>query len=92
MLWKELLQHSGTCVRVAGGHADRKQLLGLELSQWCCPGKQLAGSGVGPSRSLLGDGAPYARRHVVGGQNRYINLLGGYNMVPGGYKQKKRRI
>ena len=47
-----LLRHSGTCVRVAGGHADRKRWWGLELRQWCCPGKKLAGSGLGPSRFL----------------------------------------
>ena len=48
----ELLQHSGIRMRVAGGHADRKRWWGLELRQWCCPGKKVAGSGVRPSRSL----------------------------------------
>ena len=44
------LWHLCACCR--GGRADRKQLWGLELRQWCCPGNKLAGSGVGPSRSL----------------------------------------
>ena len=47
-----LLRHCGACVRVTGGHADRKRWLGLEMRQWCCPGKKLAGSGLGPSRFL----------------------------------------
>ena len=46
-----LLWSSGACVRVAGDHADRKRWLGLQLRQWCCPGKKLAGSGLGPSHS-----------------------------------------
>ena len=69
----ELLQHSGIRVRVAGGHADRKRWWGLELRQWCCPGKKLAGSGVGPSRSLPGR-IERASGHISGATGRIVML------------------
>ena len=70
-----LLRHCGACVRVTGGHADRKRWLGLEMRQWCCPGKKLAGSGLGPSRFLRRRTAR-ASGHISGATER-IGVLQG---------------
>ena len=66
-----LLRHCGACVRVTGGHADRKRWLGLEMRQWCCPGKKLAGSGLGPSRFLRRRTAR-ASGHISGATGRIV--------------------